>query len=103
VLGASLRRRRIVQTVQSNHYKYMVLIKVIAIDLFSMVRESTFITPRRGGGGEGYLKTEIGFEYNHQGRSKPSDVWGGGYRRIIRVIIIIKLFLIDWHSHTNYY
>jgi hypothetical protein len=26
----------------------------------------------------GYLKTEIGFEYNHQGRSKASDVWGGG-------------------------
>ena len=24
------------------------------------------------------LKTEIGFEYNHQGRSKASDVWGGG-------------------------
>jgi hypothetical protein len=27
---------------------------------------------------KGYLKTEIGFEYNHQGRSEAFDVWGGG-------------------------
>ena len=53
---------------------------------------------------KGYLKTEIGFEYNHQGRSKASDVWGGGgCRRIIRVIIIIKLFVIDWHSHIKFW
>jgi hypothetical protein len=28
---------------------------------------------------------------------------GGGCRRIIRVIIIIKLFVIDWHSHTKFW
>ena len=26
---------------------------------------------------------------------------GGGCWRIIRVIIIVKLFVIDWHSHTG--
>ena len=27
---------------------------------------------------------------------------GGGCWRIIRVIIIVKLFVIDWHSHTKF-
>ena len=27
----------------------------------------------------------------------------GGCWRIIRVIIIIKLFVIDWHSHTKFW
>ena len=28
---------------------------------------------------------------------------GGGCRRIIHVIIIIKLFVTDWHSHTKFW